>query len=148
MIIVADTSALVAAYVRETTTAAVQNHLLGAEVVAVSHLAWAELQAAIARLDREARLAPGEADRVRDRIREDWETFLRIRVDQRLHAETARLIRHHALRGADAVHLAAALLIHRRLAEPQGQRARFLVADAALGRAAVDEGLEVPVLTG
>jgi uncharacterized protein len=146
VITIADTSALVAAYVREERSAAVVRHLLSAEVVAVSHLAWGELHAALARLQREQRLDPGLADQARDRIRDDWATFVRVRVDQRLHSETARLLRQHLLRGADAVHLASALLIHRRLAEPSGQQASFLVADAALARAAVDEGLSVPAL--
>lgn len=147
MIVFADTSALIAAYVREATSTRVQRYLLDAEVVAVSHLAWAECHACFARLQREQRLGEGDTDLLRTRLRDDWSTFIRLRVDQRLAGETTRLLRFHPLRGADAVHLASALLIHRRLAEPCGQTAVMLVADTSLAAAATAEGLEVPDLS-
>jgi len=143
MICYVDTSALVCAYVHEAASQAVRARLEAAEVLATSVLTWAESLATFARLGREGRCTPSAAQSLETNFRADWPGLVRLRHDARLLPEIARLLRFHPLRGADVVHLASALLLHRRLAEPVGQVAVFLATDAALNRAAAMEGLEV-----
>jgi uncharacterized protein len=51
---------------------------------------------------------PYEADELRRALRDDWERFAVVPVDERCLARAAELGRSHPLRAVDAVHLAAA----------------------------------------
>ncbi len=144
MICYVDTSALVSAYVDETASPFVRARLEAADVLATSILTWAESLATFARLGREGRCSPSAVQTVAMQFRSDWPGLVRLRHEARLLPKIARLLRFHPLRGAEVVHLASALLLHRRLAEPLGQVVVFLATDTALNRAAVMEGLETP----
>jgi len=67
-----------------------------------------------------------------------WELFHKVPVGPKLAPELRRVLRLHNLRSADAVHLASALLPHRRMA---WAAFRFAAHDRALRAAAEAEGL-------
>lgn len=130
-----DTSALVKLYVRESGSAAMWD--LARQVpMAVSELAWAESFATFARRGREGFADPEVLASVGARFEQDWEGFLVVDPAAARQLVTV-LVARHPLRGADAVHLASALLLAR-----EGLRIRFACADLRLLGAAVAEGLD------
>jgi predicted nucleic acid-binding protein len=146
MIVYADSSALIGAYAQEPISAAVRQHLEAADAVNCSILGWAECLAAFARIGREGRLPASVVTGLERSYRSDWQQIQAVRLDPRLRHEIARLVGQHPLRGADAVHLASALVVHRRLCGPLAATLVFLANDAVLCRAAAGEGLAVPEL--
>lgn len=66
---------------------------------------------------------------------EDWRCYLALDFDE---IEAARLVRQHALRGFDAVHLSAAKLLISVKAKPEVVFSSF---DIRLNEAAVREGI-------
>ena len=138
MIVYFDTSALVKRYVAEPDSAAVLDLWERTVLIAASQLLYAEMSATLARKRREQ---PGSApllDQAERAFRDDWPTLYRIPVDDEINRRVDDLLTRHALRGADAVHLASALLL-RHLAE---DTVHFACADAALVDAAGAEGLQ------
>jgi predicted nucleic acid-binding protein len=102
-----------------------------------SSLLWPESVSAIVR-----KLGPNR--RLRESLLRLCEDHLKhfdlVPLDQ-AHMESAvRLIRKHGLRAADALHLAAALMLSREMGRA---RFRFATSDALQGRAARAEGLKV-----
>jgi len=78
-------------------------------------------------------------DKLHAAFQSDFDTLTRIALDDDVHRRVDRLLARHALRGADAVHLASAVLVHELLQEP----VTFACADARLVSAARVEGLRV-----
>ena len=74
---------------------------------------------------------------MQDAFRVDFQTMTRIAIDDDVHHRVDALLGRHPLRGADAVHLASAVLVHDVLQEP----VTFACADAKLIDAARTEGL-------
>jgi predicted nucleic acid-binding protein len=140
LILYLDTSALVGLYVAEDVSSRVRAVCGRAESVATSMLAWPEALAAFARKYREESLTEREYDRVLAAFREDWSTWIRLPVDRRLLPETARILRDHRLTGADAVHLATALLLQRRF-HAAGEQVYLACNDRRLRSSAEREGL-------
>jgi predicted nucleic acid-binding protein len=106
------------------------------ERVATCRVAYAEVFAALARARREGRLADASYRSVRADFRRQWPTFFIVDVDQQLVENAAGLLERHALRGFDALHLAAALEFER--------EATFACWDARLWSAAA--GLGFPMI--
>ena len=140
MILYLDTSALVGLYVAEDVSPRVRRACHQAETVATSMLAWPEALAAFSRKHREGDLTERQHDRVLAAFRGDWATWIRLPLDRRLLPETARVLRHHRLTGADAVHLATALLLQRRFQEA-GEQVHFACNDRRLQSSAEADGL-------
>lgn len=133
-----DSSALVAAYLpAEEVHAHARGILDSRDAHAGSVLLWPEATSAVVRrAGRDRRLR----DAVLAAVRADLEAFHLTVVDTVLIDGAVRVIRAHALRATDALHLAAALALARDL----GPRAlRFVTADAAQARAARVERLRV-----
>jgi predicted nucleic acid-binding protein len=76
----------------------------------------------------------------RQRLTEDWASIHIVEVTQALVERAGEFAEGFALRGYDAVQLAAAQVLHAALAE----RVSFLSFDRRLNRAAVLLGLDVP----
>jgi predicted nucleic acid-binding protein len=136
-----DTSAVVKRYARETGTAWVQ--ALAAPTAGHSlflvRITMAETVAAVTRRQRGGHIsaqdaATGLADFHYDFARQ----YVIVEVSAPLVGYAASLARRHALRGYDAVQLAAALAIH-----SQAPSLTLLSADADLNAAATAEGLSV-----
>ena len=136
-----DTSTVLKRYVQETGTAWVQ--ALAAPTVRhslfVVRITLAETVAAITRRERGGSITPQDAATAVADFQLDFARQYRIvEVSAGLVAQAATLARRHALRGYDAVQLAAALEIH--ATDPS---LTLLSADAELNTAATAEGLSV-----
>ncbi|MFY9341868.1 MAG: type II toxin-antitoxin system VapC family toxin [Planctomycetota bacterium] len=132
-----DTSWLVKLYVDEDDSLAVRKAIGGDADVVVSDLAYVEFHSAIARRRRERSLAARTAAALVARFRGDWTGRVRVAISPDVLHRAADLLNEHALRSADAVQLASALLI----AAGAPEAPRFGTADGRLVAAATAEGL-------
>ena len=136
MILFIDTSALVKLYIAEPGSERMREVATRGEPVAVSDLAFAEIHATFARRRREELLLASELEEVRLVFADDWERLTRVPLGAEVLALVPALCQRHPLRGADAVHLASALLLH-----GEGLEVTFACADRHLLKAAAAEGL-------
>ena len=138
-----DTSALVKLYVDEPGTPLVRKRVAEAQLVATATLAYVEARAAFARRYRERSFSGAEYRRIVRDLDRDWGHYLLLEVTEPLIREAAALAETHRLRAYDAVHLASARVLKRRL----GATVLFASWDTDLESAAGREGLE-PVGVG
>lgn len=137
MILYLDTSSLVKLYLDEARADSVRRWALDAEVLATSRVAYPEAVAALARRSREGDLDPDAFKRVLLMLKQQWRDFAVLDLAE---IEAGDLAVKHALRGLDAIHLAAALDL--RQISP-GVRIAFSSFDVRLNQAAAAEGLPV-----
>ena len=109
MIAYMDASALVKRYVAERWAEETREFCAKAEVVATSVVSRAEVGAALAKAVRLGAVQDEAARKAQAAFARDWPDFARIRVTEALVALAGTLALEHALRGYDAVQLAAAL---------------------------------------
>jgi predicted nucleic acid-binding protein len=128
-----DTSDLVKLYIDEPGADAVQQIVGAAAVVATSTLAYAEARATFARRRREKLMTAAECRAVVRQLDADWSRFVTIPIGDEMGLAAGRLADAHALRGGDAVHLAAFEAV---LANSTDEDVRFSCADDRLVRAA------------
>jgi predicted nucleic acid-binding protein len=136
-----DTSTIIKRYVQETGTAWVQALAMPSPTLSlfVVRIAQAETIAAITRRERGGHIsAAGAATALADFAYDLARQYFVIEVTAGLVAQAATLARTHALRGYDAVQLAAALEVR-----SQAPKLTLLSADAELNAAAAAEGLAV-----
>jgi len=136
VILYLDTSALVKLYVEERGSAAVAEWVAEAGIVAAARIAYAEARAAFARSRREGGLTPASLRRVVAHLDDDWARYAIVEITDAVVRTAGRYAERHALRGFDALHLAAATELRR----PKGAVA-FGCFDRALNRAAQGEKL-------
>ncbi len=136
MILYLDTSAAVKLYVEEKGTPAVVARVGDAEAVATVRVTYAEARAALARQRREGGLTPVGLRRAVRELDREWGTYNLVDVNDPLVRRAGALAERHALRGYDAVQLAAALDLR-----AAGAAVEFLSFDARLNRAARRERL-------
>jgi predicted nucleic acid-binding protein len=129
-----DSSAAVKLYVREVGTEVVRAATGSLPLVSV-RLSFVEVLAALAAAARLGRVADFAAPA--SAFRAHWRSYVVIEVDRLLAESAADLAVRHALRGYDAVQLAAALSAAG--AEPASLT--FASFDVALSRAAAAEGM-------
>lgn len=137
MILYCDTSALVKRYVREPHSETVRRQWRTAPRVATSEVAFAEAVAAFARRARAGDLTAAAHDRVCQQLTAGFRRLVRIPVSDELNRRIADLVLRHPLRGFDAIHLAAALLLRDEVRAP----VVFACFDGGLAAAAEAEGL-------
>lgn len=140
-----DTSAVVKRYVTETGT--VWMKALGdpaaGNTIYVARITGVELVSAIARRQKGGTVAPADAVVMLAQLRLEFQSRFRVvDVTSALIAQAMDLAEKHALRGFDAVQLAAALEA-RVDCQLMGLPLTLLSADAELNAAAVAEGLTV-----
>jgi predicted nucleic acid-binding protein len=138
MILYLDTSALVKRYFREPYSDDVISRWKSAEQIVTSSVAYAETMAAIYQKKREDGLPDKLIRKTAGTFQRDWESFIRVEVNDALNRYIDRAINRSPLRGFDAVHLASAMVLYERLPED------FLFAcfDEVLSHAAGSEGFE------
>jgi predicted nucleic acid-binding protein len=139
LIVFFDTSALLKRYVAEADSEAVAALWKNAATIAASHILYAEAVAAFARRRRELPATADALDQAQQAFRQDWPTIHRVAVDDAIDRRVDDLLTRHTLRGADAIHLASALLVRDALQQP----VTFACADTKLIAAARAEGLVV-----
>jgi predicted nucleic acid-binding protein len=134
MILYLDTSALVKLYVEEVGSSAVAAEVDRAEAVVTARVTYAEARAAFARHRREGGLTPTALRRVVRDLDGEWGTYNVVEVGEPLVRRAGALAERHALRGYDAIQLAAALEI-----KATGADLQFASFDDRLSRAAQRE---------
>lgn len=139
MILYLDTSALVKLYVEEAGTGAVVTRVGEAEAVATVRVTYAEARAALARHRREGGLTSVGLRRAVRELDREWGLYNVVDLSDPLVRRAGTLAERHALRGYDAVQLAAAL----ELRAADGEIV-FLSFDARLNGAARRERLSAP----
>jgi uncharacterized protein len=142
VIVYCDTSALLKLYVRESHTQSVEALVTQAAAVSVCRIAWAEAQAASARRLREQPDAAGPIETAKGRLVRDWPAYVVIEVSQAVVELAGEYADSFALRGYDAVQLAACASFARELRLP----VRFACFDQRLNKAARVLGLEAPFI--
>jgi len=135
LILFVDTSVLVKLYIAEPGSERMRESATQEVRIAASVLAFAEVHATFARRRREALLLASELEELLLRFAEDWEGLLQVPVGAEVLAFVPELCKRHPLRGADAVHLASALLLRQEL------EVFFACSDSSLLAAAAAEGL-------
>jgi len=95
--------------------------------------------ASMYRKKRETDLADTLIRKIADIFHQDWESFIRVEVNDRLNGYIDRVVERYPLRGFDIIHLASAIVIHERLPEDFV----FACFDDKLSSAAQSEGLEI-----
>ena len=140
MFLYMDTSALVKKYFKEEGTSDVISLWKGANAIITSTVTFAETLAAIHRKRREQNAVNAKVfRRVISSFDRDWRSLVHVDVTDHLSDRIHGLISHHPLRGFDAIHLASALLTHKKSKD----RFLFVCFDKRLSSAAVKEGLLV-----
>jgi predicted nucleic acid-binding protein len=137
-----DTSALAAVYLRDACTKQATTLFQSMRYPASSWLCYSEMRAAFrACKDAKKISAVKHADMV-ERFEKDWGRFHKIPVKSTLSPELRRIFQYHSLRGADAVHLASAILLNMRLAVAH-KSIIFACDDERLATAAEVDGLKI-----
>ena len=137
MILYADTSSLLKTYVDEAHSDDVHEWFACADVVATSRVTYPETAAALSRRQRCGDLPVSSLRSVLRQLARRWGDFMVVDLAE---IRAGGLAVRHGLHGFDAVHLAAALTVR---AAVGGDAVAVASFDAALNRAAADEGLIV-----
>jgi len=136
LILFLDTSALVKIYIAEPGSERMREAAGREGPKAVSVLAFAEIHATFARRRREELLLAAELEGLRIDFAGDWENLTQVQVGTAVLDLVPGLCGRHPLRGADAVHLASALVLRE-----EGLEVLFACSDRSLLGAAAGEGL-------
>jgi uncharacterized protein len=104
-----DSSAFVKLVVEEDGSALAAALWNGADLVVSSRLAYPEVRAALAAARRAGRLSGASFTRAEAVWENFWGATRAVELSERVAAHAGHLASRHALRGADAVHLASAL---------------------------------------
>jgi uncharacterized protein len=138
MMLYLDTSALVKLYVTESESLLVRSWVAEATVVLTAAITYAEARAALAQSRRSGVLSSSDLRRAVAELDAAWPGYNAVGITEALVQRAGRLAEAHALRGYDAVHLAAGLQVHSR-----EEHCRFGAFDARLNDAARREGLRL-----
>lgn len=106
-----DSSALVKLVVQEVGSELAAELWDGSDAAVASRLAYPEVRAALAAAGRNHDLRKGDLDAAEREWEEYWAAVRPVELTAAVERLAGRLARSHALRGADAVHLASALAI-------------------------------------
>jgi len=136
LILYLDTSSLIKLYLDEEHSNLVRSWAGQAEILCTSRVALPETLSALARRWRAGDLDKESFHAIRQAVTDEWAGFSTIDLNEELAAELAARL---ALRGFDAIHLAAAIEV----ARIDGVPAFFSSFDKQLNRAAKAEGLAV-----
>lgn len=139
MILYLDTSALVKAYITESSTPEVMKALKKNKIVASHLLAYVEANATFSRIKRENKITEKEYDLLKKDFSKDWQNYFRIETTQDLVEHAADLAEAFGLRVYDSVHLAAADKLWKQSKKPT----TFACFDRHLNKAAKVLGLNL-----
>jgi uncharacterized protein len=138
VIVYLDTSALVKLYVEEAGSTAVATRVERATAVTTARVSYAEARAAFARYRREGGLTPAGLREVVRNLDVEWGAYDLVEIHEPLVRRAGQLAERHALRGYDAIQLAAALEVR-----SAGADLEFASCDGRLNHAAARERLRL-----
>jgi len=138
VIVYLDTSALVKLYVEEAGSTAVVTCVERAAAVTTARVSYAEARAAFARYRREGGLTPAGLREVVGSLDAEWGAYDVVEIHEPLVRRAGQLAERHALRGYDAIQLAAALEVR-----SAGADVEFASFDGRLNHAAARERLRL-----
>ena len=141
MILYLDTSAYVRVYVREAGHDQMWSATQGASEIATHLITYAEMRAALARMQRMGRLIAEEAASIKATFEQDWDKTLKISPTEAMMRRAGDLAERFGLRGYDSVHLAAA----ESLRSQSVDSLRFASFDERLNQSATELGLPLLV---
>jgi predicted nucleic acid-binding protein len=141
MILYLDTSAYVRVYVREAGHDQMWSATQGASEIATHLITYAEMRAALARMQRMGRLIAEEAASIKATFEQDWDKTLKISPTEAMMRRAGELAERFGLRGYDSVHLAAA----ESLQSQSVDNLRFASFDERLNQSAAELGLPLLV---
>jgi predicted nucleic acid-binding protein len=124
--------------VDEPGSAAVDRFILGRDPVATASIAYAELYSALTRKHRQGHVSGEKYALACRQIEEEWQSYSAVELREDILRSARDLIQHHAIRAADAIHLASALHFQAGV----GQAVTFVATDNRLLRAAAGEHLQ------
>lgn len=133
-----DASALAKRYVREKGSLKVRR-LLSSDVPATSRLSAVEIVSALMRRSREGAFSEQERERALAALEADMAAMLVVELAPEIVTRAQALLRRHALRAGDAIHLASCLHLQDELED----EATFVAFDERLVAAARGEGVKV-----
>lgn len=137
MILYLDTSALVKRYFKEPYSEVVVSKWQEATEIVTSSVAYAEAMASFFRKKRASGIDDAPMEDIVGNLRADWNSFIRIQVNDELNEYIDRAIKAHPLRGFDAIHLASAMIVFGKFKSDF----LFICFDQKLTRAARQEGI-------
>lgn len=137
-----DASAWVKRYYQEAGTAWVQDLFIHNRSLACASLGLIEVMATLARKGKAGEINPSMLKQKAEELEEDWGQFIQVQLTDEAVDIAKRLAREQALRGADAIHLASAILLRSRFAE-EDDRLIFVTSDHELKEKAQSSGLDV-----
>ena len=117
MILYLDTSALLKRYFKEPYSNEMLSRWKEATQIITSSVAYAETMASLYRKKREVDLSSNVFNKLVNSFHLDWESFIRVEVNEDLNETIHKVVARHPLRGFDAIHLASAILTHARINE-------------------------------
>lgn len=135
-----DSSALVPLVVEEPSSGACRDLLIADPALVVWTLAPVEVASGLRRRQREGGLDASEVDEALRRLDALAEAWTEVEAVAQVKARAARLLATHPLRAADAMQLAAAIIVTGDA--PRGST--FVTRDKRLREAAQQEGFRVP----
>lgn len=137
MIIYCDSSALVKKYIEEENSQKVIEYLNQAESIVISVIGYAEICSAFYRKKYQKEIHSSQLTKILRALDNDWQAFVRVNVTEELNKMAKLLLSKHPLRGFDAIHLASAVLMHKKLED----KIYFLSYDQKQSQAAELENL-------
>lgn len=137
MILYLDTSAWVKLYVRELHSELARRWVDQATVIATAELTYVEARSSLARRWREGALDGSAYEGALAAVDGDWPRLVALTLDR---VEAGQMVDRHRLKALDAVHVAAATRLARRLAPEPVFFASF---DVRQREAAALEGLQL-----
>jgi predicted nucleic acid-binding protein len=137
LILYLDTSSLVKLYISEVHSSLVEDWVEKAEIIATCRVAYPEMMSALNRRFRSGDLTKKDYDLVAKHFSDEWRRFAILEFDE---IRAGSLAAMYGLRGFDAVHLSAALLLNSSKSEPEMAFSSF---DQKLNEAASAEKMKV-----
>ena len=140
-----DSSALIKRYVTERGSEWLTNLIepRAGNRIFVARITAVEVVSAIKRRERSGNLSATDASASLTRFRQEFGNYRSVDINAKLVSRAMNLAETHALRGYDAVQLAAALEIYDELRSAGLSSLALISADLALNVAAVAEGMSV-----
>ena len=115
MILYCDSSALVKKYLTEIESERVIHEISRAQYILLSVIGYAEVHSAFSRKRAANELSKSLYEKIIRVFEDDWIAFVKVRLTEEVNHIARLLLSRHTLRAFDALHLASAILVKRRL---------------------------------